>query len=134
LKKAITKTTSNYDPFAPAETAAPVEAYYYIGEAYHLNYEMDKAIEYYKEFKSQISDNHEFYKKVDLQIEASERAKKAVANKLDVEVMNLGSHVNSEYKEHAPVISVDESALYFTSRRVREDSSNLYLKDAYDGM
>lgn len=134
LKKAITNTTANYDPFAPAETAAPIEAYYYLGEAYHLNYEMDKAIEYYKEFKSQISDKHEFYKKVDLQIEASERAKQAVANKLDVDVKNLGPEVNSEYKEHAPVISVDESALYFTSRRVRDDSSNLYIKDAFDGM
>jgi LysM repeat protein len=134
LQKAVSTTTANYDPFAPAEKAAPIEAYFYIGEAYHLNYELDKAIEYYKEFKTLISDKHEFYKKVDLQIAASERAKFAVSNALNVEVKNLGPKVNSEYKEHAPVLSVDESALYFTSRRIREDSSNIYLRDAFDGM
>jgi LysM repeat protein len=134
LKKAVTNTTVNYDPFAPGEKAAPIESYFYIGEAYHLNYELDKAIEYYKEFKTLINDNHEFYKKVDLQIAASERAKEAIANALDVEVKNLGPKINTEYKEHAPVVSVDESALYFTSRRLRSDSSNIYLRDAFDGM
>ena len=134
LKKAVSNTTANYDPFAPAEKAAPIESYFYIGEAYHLNYEIDKAIEYYKEFKTLISDRHEFYKKVDLQIAACERAKAAVADPVDVKVNNLGPNINTEYKEHAPVVAVDESALYFTSRKLRADSSNIYSRDAFDGM
>ena len=133
LKKAVTNTTVNYDPYAPSEEAAPLNSYYYIGEAYHLNYEFDKAIEYYKEFKTLITDRHEYYKKVDLQIASCERAKRAVANPVDVKVMNLGSNVNSKYKDHSPIVSVDESALYFTSRRLRKDSSNLYSISSEDG-
>ncbi|NQX92491.1 MAG: hypothetical protein HRT74_10290, partial [Flavobacteriales bacterium] len=39
------KVSKKYDPFDPQIDKAPVEAYYYLGRSYHLNYEMEKSIE-----------------------------------------------------------------------------------------
>lgn len=133
LEKAVANISRNYDPYNPNEKGAPVSSYYLIGEAYHLNYEMDKAIEYYNEFKTLISEKHEFWAKVDNQIQMCENAKEAVANPIDIQIVNLGGLVNGIYPDYAPVVSVDESAMYFTSKRLRKDSSNLYAKNLYDG-
>ncbi len=133
LQKAIVKTTSSYDPFSPNEESAPLITYYHIARSYHIHYEIDKAIEYYNEFKSLITEKHEYYAKTDNQIEMCNNAKEAMTNPIDVKSYNLGELINTEYPEYSPVISVDESALYFTSKRLRTDSSNLYARDPNDG-
>ena len=125
--------SERYDPFSPVEKGAPIEIYFYIANAYHLNYDLDSAIVYYNKFKNNITHNHEFWARTDLEIAMCEVAKDAVLNPVDIEVINLGSLVNGQYPDYAPVISVDESALYFTSKRLRSDSSNLYARNPEDG-
>lgn len=44
-------------------------------------------------------------------------AKKLIDNPVDVKIVNIGANVNSPYPDYAPVISADESVMYFTSRR-----------------
>ena len=56
-----------------------------------------------------------------------------MANPLEFEIENLGSIINSEYPDYSPVISVDENALFFTSRRLRSDSSNIEFVDQATG-
>jgi hypothetical protein len=41
--------------------------------------------------------------------------------------------INTEYPAYSPVISIDENALFFTSRRLRADSSNFTLTDNETG-
>ncbi|MCB0381705.1 MAG: hypothetical protein KDD24_10655, partial [Flavobacteriales bacterium] len=58
LIKAAENTTNNYDPFSHSEKQAPIESYFYLAQAYHLNYELDKAMENYTTFQSKISKKH----------------------------------------------------------------------------
>lgn len=133
FQEARKNVSERYDPFSPAEKGAPIEIYFYIANAYHLNYDLDSAIVFYNKFKNNINHNHEFWARTDLEITMCEVAKNEILNPVDIEVINLGSLVNGQYADYAPVISVDESAIYFTSKRLRSDSSNLYARNPEDG-
>ena len=45
-------------------------------------------------------------------------------------VTNLGATINTVYPEYSPVISLDGTSLYFTSRRQWADQSTDDYKDA----
>ncbi len=134
LEKAIQNTTNNYDLFSHTEKKSPVETHYYFARALHLNMEFDKAIEHYQNFKTYITKKHYLWDETDMEIKRTEYAKIAVANPVNLKVQNLGNKINSIYPEYSPVISIDESIIYFTSRRIRPDSSNANIIDEEDGM
>src|SRR5690554_167318 len=48
---------------------------------------------------------------------------------VDYEVINVGSTINTDKPEYSPVVSLDGSALYFTSRRLHSDSANINIKE-----
>lgn len=127
LEKGLNQVTKKYNPFDFTETQAPVDLYYYLGKAYHLNYQFDKAIEMFTRFKSEAGTKHILAPDADRQIAMANNAKYEVANPRqgNTQTINLGPNVNSEYSDYSPVISLDENALYFTSRRLRADSSNI---------
>lgn len=134
LKKASENTTANYDPFSSSEKRAPNETQFFLARAYHINYELDLAMENYTKFKEKTSPKHYLYNEVEHHIKQCQNAKEAVAKPNTVEVVNLGANINSVYPDYSPVLSLDESTIYFTSRRLRKDSSNYYIKDINDGM
>ncbi|NLA24516.1 MAG: OmpA family protein [Bacteroidales bacterium] len=92
---------------------------YFIGRAYHLSYEFDKAIEYYERFKaSAIARKINIDSKdVGKRIDECNWGKHYVANPNRVFIDNLGSNINSAYPDYAPVIAADESVVIFCSRR-----------------
>src|SRR5690554_8082848 len=49
-------------------------------------------------------------------------------------IINLGDKINTEHPEYAPIISLDGSVLYFTSRRLRADGSNKDIKEPYKNL
>ncbi len=140
LEKAVANTDKNYDLYSAKEERASVDAFYYLGYAYHLDSEFAKARENMDKFIAQSR------KKSDLLPEAQLRLKQiAVAERISKEpshgyIKNLGEAVNSENPEYAPVISLDGSALYFTSRRewanneteaYRDQRLNQFPEDIY---
>lgn len=133
LVKAVQNTTKNYDPFSSSEKKAPVESYFYLARAYHLNYELDNAMLNYNSFREKISKKHYLFKEVDHHIKQCKNAKIAVENPVNIKVSNMGQLINSPLADYSPVLSIDESTIYFTSRRIRKDSSNYYIKDISDG-
>ena len=58
LEKAVDKMTTNYDIFSHTLKKAPPVSRYYLGLAYHLNYEFKKAIETFKTFEGEINEKH----------------------------------------------------------------------------
>lgn len=134
LAKAVKAVSPNYTPYSTREKKAPVDAWYYYGLALHADNQFDAAIEAFVKFETYINDKHYLYNEVENRIKQSNYAKRAVENPRNVEIINLGSDMNSQYPEYSPAIRIDESAIYFTSRRVRPDSSNLGLIDPIDGM
>jgi hypothetical protein len=133
LVKAVQNTTNNYDPFSTSEKKSPIESYFYLARAYHINYELDAAMLNYNSFKEKISKKHYLFEEVDHHIEQCKYAKIAIENPVNIKVSNMGNIINSEFADYSPVISLDESSIYFTSRRIRKDSSNYYIKDISDG-
>jgi len=133
LAKAVRKISSNYDPFSASEKKSPNESYFYLAKAYHLNYQLDSALLMYTTFKEKISKKHYLFKELDHHIAQCNNAKEAIKNPVNIKISNLGPKINSSFADYSPVLSLDEFSIYFTSRRVRKDSSNFYIKDINDG-
>jgi outer membrane protein OmpA-like peptidoglycan-associated protein len=118
LEKAVLNTTKNYTDLEPREQAAPINAFYYYGEALHLHYKFDEAIAYFEKFKSFLKPKQEdLIKDVNRHIEIANTAKIFVAGPVPSIITNLGDSINTSYPEYSPVLSADESTLIFTSRR-----------------
>ena len=133
MVKAVQNTTKNYDPFSSSEKKSPIESYFYLARAYHISYELDNAMLNYNSFKEKITKKHYLFNEVDHHIEQCKNAKVAVANPVNIKVSNMGDVINSVAGDYSPALSIDESTIYFTSRRIRKDSSNYYIKDISDG-
>lgn len=134
LIDAVAGIENFYDPFDPSIESAPVEALYYLAHTYHLLYALDSADKYFDVFLSRASKRH--YLKPE-----AVRAKEMVANSreliqdtLNVRIVNLGKPINTQYSEYSPIIGFDENSIFFTSRRRREDDSNLGDIDVTTGL
>jgi len=125
LQKACSNGISlAYEPYDPAEKRAPAEALYNLGRAYHLSYQMDKAIECYAELIKQLPPKHFLKAKAEREIEKCEEAKKQKANPKNYTISNVGPVINTSNNEYSPVLSLAEDAMFFTSRRLRKDNTN----------
>jgi hypothetical protein len=126
--------SSNYSPFDPRERNAPVEAFYYLAEAYLLNYELEKSQEYFGLVVDKFPSKHHLVDDAERGLEVTANAKQQLMQpRTDITITNMGPVINSEFNDFSPVISVDENALFFTSRRIRGDSSNVNLIDDKNG-
>lgn len=134
LEMATKEVDPNYTPFSPKERKAPVDAWYYLGKAQHLDYQFSLAEESFKKFESYINENHYLWKAVERDMRMTRFAREAMQNPVKVKTQNLGGKINGFFPDFSPVITIDESAVYFTSRRPREDSSNYEIYDPQDGM
>ncbi|MEX1001294.1 MAG: OmpA family protein [Crocinitomicaceae bacterium] len=123
-------------------TVAP-DILYYIALSYHLEGEWQKAINYYNQFASGAN-------QPDLQTLKTEAFKKVQECKNGIQLQdqkarvwidNVGSEVNSEYPDYAPVISADEALMVFTSRRSENEEmapiggyfEDLYISERVNG-
>ncbi len=128
LEKANKKISTNYVG-EPEEKSAPIFASYYLGRAYMLDNRIDNAIKLFEKFKHYLNNsNEDLIKDADRQITMCNNAKKLIANPVEIKVENLGEPVNSIYADYSPVLSADESTIYFTSRR---EGTTCGKKDAY---
>lgn len=140
LEKAVTKVSPNYDMYSTKEQDAPVDALYHLASCYHLNENIEKAEEYYNRFLTESKKKSELIPVAKLRIEQCDIAKQQMGSPVKVFLRNLGSPINTEFPEYSPVVSLDGSALYFTSRRpwangetetYKDEAINQYPEDVY---
>lgn len=117
-------------------TDTPIDVYYNLAHAYHLDYKLDEAINMFEKYKTFLKHDDEKYKKVDTEIAMCKVAKGLVLRPVKAEIKNLGPTVNSTFADYVPTISADESVLIFTSRRANGTSNELtttgeYYEDIY---
>jgi len=129
---AIQNTTKNYNPYSYIEKKAPVDAFLHLAKAHHYNYDNDKVTRFYQSFKNTATNKHYLYLTANHSLEQCENAKSAVANPVNTKIKNMCATINSPFGDYSPVIPIDESSIYFTSRIIREDRSNLYNIDFKD--
>ena len=134
LQFASLQVDPNYNYMDPKEKKAPVDTWFYLGKAQHNDYQFLEAIESFIKFKTFVNEKHPLYNEIDKSINMSTYAKQSVLNPVNIKTTNLGGNLNSFYPDFSPVVRVDESAIYYTSRRLREDSSNFGIYDPIDGM
>ena len=138
--KAENDTDKNFDMYAASEKSAPLDVFYHIGRCYHLLENIDSAIIYYNRFLEKSNPKSALVEKAKLKIEQCLVAKALIKNPNKDNVVNLGKVINSEYPEYSSIISLDEHALFFTSRRpwvngeteqFRDEFLNNYPEDIY---
>jgi len=115
LKSAALKSTSTFKEWNIKDNTAPHKAWYYLGKAYHSNYEFNKAIKAFEKYNS-LTNNAE-NNKVLHAIQSCKNAINLVNDSIEISIENIGNIINSEWDEHTPTISADENTLIFTSRR-----------------
>ena len=130
FKKANNHLSVDYKDNSFGEKQAPLINTFYLGQAYSLNSEFDKAIENYEAYKNVLRDDEiEMVKEVDQYIRYAQNAKVLIANPIKIKIENLGKDINTEFPDYAPVVSADESTLIFTSRRPGNKGGKLAPKD-----
>jgi len=129
--KAVTAVSNNYKGGSYTEKNAPLIAYKFLGDAYHLNYKFDKAIVAYEKYIAIMAENkstdEQLLKETNRKIEMCKTGIRLVASPLKIKIETLGNAVNSSYADYGPTMSADQSSLFFTSRRPQTKDT---LKDA----
>ncbi|MDH5475705.1 MAG: OmpA family protein [Cyclobacteriaceae bacterium] len=96
----------------------PKDFYSDMGDAYHLDEQINKAIDaYQKHLKTVDSRDQRSVRDTKRKIEISENALALLAQPIEVTITKMGSNLNTEYTEYNPVVSSDESVIAFTGLR-----------------
>ncbi|MCB9225204.1 MAG: hypothetical protein R2780_03050 [Crocinitomicaceae bacterium] len=133
FEKAQYSVVKNYNPFSSLEKNAPPELYYYLAKSNHAKGNIDTALYQYDFFITNVKKKHSQYDHGVLGLTQCKNAKKMMGNPEPYIIRNIGSIVNTEFAEYSPVISIDGSSLFFTSKRLRTDSSNYRYKNIANG-
>ncbi len=114
------------------------EYYKYFAKAYHLDLQFDKAIGYYKIYKDNLPPSKASQiEQIDRYIQECKNGKELVKKPVRVFIENLGSTINGEYPDYGAVVNMDESSIFFTSRRPtttggeRSPLDMMFFEDAY---
>lgn len=99
-----------------AKSNTPKDIGLHLGRAYHFTLRFDKAKDNYTRFLKE-NESHNKKEQVKRWIEMCDNAETLVKNPINVSFENLGDKVNSPGKDFFPVITENESVLYFTTRR-----------------
>lgn len=104
LNRAVTNTSRKYRNGAFKETRSPVDAWLFLGNAYRINNQLDKAIETYNHYKSLTRSSDEI-KYADQQIEACQTAIKFMSDPVSIRRTNLGTPINTSSSNFKAVLS-----------------------------
>ncbi len=140
FEKAVKDVDANYDMYGVGEKSAPADAYFHLATCYHLNENIDGAKANYEKFLATTKNKSELIPVAKLRLIQCEQAKQLMAAPVNVYLKNIGGTVNGQFPDYAPVVSLDGSSLYFTSRRpwengatetFRDPAINQYPEDVY---
>lgn len=116
LEKVTDKISSNYREGYYSENRAPIEAYLYLGRAYRINNDLDKAYTVFKEYKKALMKKRGNLKIVEKELEAIDNARKQISNPIQFIAENLGSRINTSFPNLNAVVSGDESTIVYVSK------------------
>lgn len=123
LQKALEGTSKRYDPFSYAEKNAPLTTSFYLGKAYFVTEDLENAKKYLTQFSEEVGKKHILYPEAQLELMQIENAKIEIANEKNFIITNVGDMINGEFDDFGPVITADANTMFFTSRRLRTDTT-----------
>jgi outer membrane protein OmpA-like peptidoglycan-associated protein len=98
-------------------TKVPAKAWLELGEMYHKDDQLDRAIVALEKFRELSKGDRVAQAQVERALEIATNAKFLMADDKGVQVYNLGPIINSEFTEYNPVVSADETVLAYTALR-----------------
>ena len=108
---------------------------YKIAQSLHYGYKFDEATKFYEQYLDKLAANPDYLgddlvaeSVVKRKIFECEQGKILREFPEDVEIVNLGSDINSKYYDYAPVVDAEENIMIFTSRR-KEGNLNEDVSD-----
>ncbi len=118
-KKNILKSIIHLEKAIELDDSVTMDIKYFLGRAYHQNYQFDKAIETYADYKSMLTPAELSQKDtvVRKRIEECENGKELVSNSIRVFVDNMGNAVNSSEADYNGFLNGRDSSFLFTTRR-----------------
>lgn len=157
LKEAAKGASTEFNPRAIKEEAAPIDAWYQLGRALQMDNQFTEAISAFEKFKSLLDPSDPFVTNVNKRIESCRKAPQLMADEQGLETINLGNIINSKDANFNAVVSGDGTTLAYTRqgnrgyevyvakrkgdalerpRRITDDIRGGFLKTAslsYDG-
>jgi tetratricopeptide (TPR) repeat protein len=116
LLKATSNVSSKYQEGIFKETKAPFDSWFFLGNAYRINNQLDKAIECYEQFKQRVGvKNSVAIKIADKEIRACDTAQMMMKSPVYLKTNNLGRPINTSSKDYFPVVSGDESIIVYNT-------------------
>ncbi|MDA3953040.1 MAG: hypothetical protein PF485_05305 [Bacteroidales bacterium] len=122
LEQAINKTTFNYRNNTYAEKLAPIDALFYLGNAYLVSNQINESIDAYTGFQNAITRTKKVANKdiyninyLNRQFDACRNAIQFQYHPIDFIARNAGNKVNTRFNEFNAVVSGDGSTLVFTA-------------------
>lgn len=117
LERASRNVSRRYNQNSIREVRAPIDAIFYLGNAYFSDNQLDKALEAYEQFQSQIRREGQYdMAYLNHQIEAVRKSKMVQNYPVNFLRSNLGAVINNRFPNFNPVISGDGNTLAYTTR------------------
>lgn len=128
LEKSIQYTSSRNN--------VSMDVYFNLAKAYHANYQFREALKVYKDLLQIISpQNTSFRNEIQRDVQMCKNGLELVKNPVNISIINLGNKINTEFSEHSPGVTADESTMVFTSRRngtgSKIDADGQFFEDIY---
>ncbi len=123
LEKAIKQTSLKYNRKDFNEENAPHHSYYYLGRAYRINNELDKALTIYQVFtESDEFEGNYNLTIVENEIKACERAKIIQDVPLNIRETKLSEPINTPKNNYNAVLSGDQNTMVFIAEQTFYDA------------
>ena len=117
---------------------------YKIGLGYQYGLQFDDAIEYYNMYLNKLKKEKRYFGEdrvpegeVERRIYECKNGKEYYANAGEYSIINIGTQINSQSHDFAPVFNQDETFMVFTTRRQESnlyenvDDDNFYFEDIF---
>ena len=116
LEKASENINPKYKESNIKELGAPLDALFFLGNAYRINNKLDKAREAYKKFQSQMDTEIYNDELVLEQLSACDVAEKLMKKPVDMDIEILPNQLNTRFADKNPAVSGDETKMVFVSK------------------
>jgi len=103
--------------FLKSSSTISLELFRYKALIAHTNMKFKKALNYFNAYKLISGEKEITNEEINRLVQKTKYAQKAVLDKRNVLIQNIGITINTEYQEYVPLISADEQMMLFTSRR-----------------
>ena len=129
LERAVQNVSHRYNENSIKETKAPIDAYFYLGNAYFIANRLNDAERTYNTFRNSIKNERKYdMEYLKHQLEGLKQARTLKNYPVNYLQSNLGEVINNRFPNFNPVISGDGKTFAFTTKERFYQSINVSRK------